>query len=111
MNSFKIPRNVFKNKNVNNEVNNLAHFDKLQVDVKNEMEIILKTSCKCSDFLKEYRAYQNIWGLVKGKIIQAKIESMNSVDKYAIAAIRGRHIIRHWKRELIGNLQRRYSTS
>ena len=107
MNSFKIARNVFKNKNINNEVNNLVHFDKLQVGVKNEIEIILTTSCKYSDFLKEYHTYQNIWGLVKGEIIQAKMESMNSVDKYAVAAIRGRHIIRHWKKGTYGKFAKK----
>ena len=69
----------------------------LQVDVQNEMEIIL-TSHKCSSFLKGYHAYQNIWDLVKGEIIQAKMEPTNSVGKYAVAAIRGGYVVWHLKK-------------
>ena len=53
-------------KNINNELNNLVHFDNLQVDVQKKMKIILTTSYKCSSFLKEYDAYQNMWNPVKG---------------------------------------------
>ena len=33
-----------RNKNIKNEVNNLVHFDNLQIDIQEEMEIILTTS-------------------------------------------------------------------
>ena len=40
----------------------------------------------------------NMWDLVKGEIIQAEMEPMNSVDKYAVVAIRGGHVIGHLKK-------------
>ena len=86
-----------KNEYIINEVNNLVHFDNLQVDVQNEMEIIL-TSYKCSSFSKGYHAHQNIWDLVKGEIIQAEMEPTNSVGKYAVAAIRGGYVVGHLKK-------------
>ena len=39
--------------------------------------------------MKGYHACRNMWVPVKGEIMQAEIEPINSVDKYAVAAIRG----------------------
>ena len=82
-----------KNKNINNEVSNNLHFDNLQVDGQKELEIILTTSYKCSSFLKGYHAYQNMCDPVKEEFIQAGMEPMNLVDKYAATAIRGGHAV------------------
>ena len=88
-----------KNKNINNEVNNLVHFDNLQIG---NLQIILTTSYKCSSFLKGCHAYQNTLEPLKGEIIKAEMEPMNSVDKYANSAIRGEHVVGHLKTETSG---------
>ena len=61
------------------------------------MEIILTTLNRCSSFLKGYHAYRNMWVPVKGEIMQAEIEPINSVDKYAVAAIRGGLVVGYLK--------------
>ena len=73
-------------------MSDIAHFDKVQVDGQKEMQIILTTLCKCSSFLKGYHTYQNIWDSVKGEIIQAKMEPMNSVD------MQPQHALEHFKK-------------
>ena len=37
-----------------------------------------------------------MWDPVKGEIIHAEMGPINSVDKYAIAAIRGGHVLGHF---------------
>ena len=91
-----------KNKNINNEVNSLVHFDNLQIGIQKEMESILTMSYKCSSFLKGCHAYQNTLEPLKGEIIKAEMEPMNSVDKYANSAIRGEHVVGHLKTETSG---------
>ena len=43
--------------------------------------------------------------------MQAEMEPMNSVDKYAVANIRGEYVVGHLKKGTSKKLQRRYSTS
>ena len=45
--------------------------------------------------MKGYHVCQNMLDPEKGEIIKAETEPMNSVDKYAVAPIRGRHFIEH----------------
>ena len=86
-----------KNKNINNKVNNLLRFNNLQVDVQKEIEIILIRSHKSSSFWKGCQSYQNIMDPAKGQVIQAEIEPMNFVNKYAVEAIRGGHVVEYLK--------------
>ena len=39
---------------------------------------------------------------VKRETTQTKMEPMNSVDKYAVAAVRGGHVVRHLKKGTSG---------
>ena len=47
--------------------------------------------------MKGYHACRNMWVPVKGEIMQAEIEPINSVDKYAVAAIRGGLVVGYLK--------------
>ena len=79
-----------KNKIVNNEVNNLVHFDNLLVDVQNEMGIILTKSRKCSSFLKGYHTHtQNMWDPVKVSLTFTKSKrrdytSQNGTNEFSV---------------------------
>ena len=44
--------------------------------------------------------------LVKGETIQAEMEPINSMDKYAIAAIRGGHVVEHLKKGTSGKFSK-----
>ena len=90
---------------------NLAYFDNLQFDVQKEMKVILTTSYKCSRFLKGYHPFQNMWDTVKWEIIQGEMEPVNSVDKYAIVAIREGHVLGQFYKGTSRKFAKAYSTS